>query len=507
MWENSWLAYLVTGLLLVITCLVFVNFYVYSYWKRHGLIQAKTSFPWGSLGDFVLSKKCIHEVYEEIYKQGDGHPVIGYYSFFTPALVVRDPDLLKSILVRNYDSFSERGVYSNRAIDPLSHHLFSSPGDQHRKMRHVLSPSFSDNKMRYMFETMQACSTKLGEHLCSLVPRGAEGTTLKIKEITNNYGLNVIASTAVGIDHNSFEKENPLADAALKVTDPDDLMQGLRFILSFVSPKIAKFFNMRFTPKGVSDFYIDMVDKIVNYRKSHNVVRKDFMQVLLNLNEEIEKSKESDGREPLSLDEMASQTFLFILAGHETTSASLCFLLYELAVDQEMQQKLYDEIKSVDGDITYETIKELEYMDMIFNEMLRKYPAAPVLIRLCVKDFILPNGFLIRKGTQVMIPVYALQKDPKYFPQPDKFEPERFSKRAPIHEIVPFSFIPFGEGPRYCIGKRFGIASVKLGLIHILSKFKVLPASDTKIPLEIEKKTFVLNPYKDLTLKLVARDT
>ncbi|XP_039300859.1 cytochrome P450 3A19-like [Nilaparvata lugens] len=164
---------------------------------------------------------------------------------------------------------------------------------------------------------------------------------------------------------------------------------------------------------------------------------------------------------------MASQTFLFILAGHETTSASLCFLLYELAVNQEMQQKLYDEIKAVDGDITYETIKELEYMDMIFNEMLRKYPAAPVLIRLCVKDFILPNGFLIRKGTQVMIPVYALQKDPKYFPQPDKFEPERFSKRAPIHKIVPFSFMPFGEGPRYCIGKRFGIASVKLGLIHI----------------------------------------
>ncbi|NEU32922.1 hypothetical protein GN156_19690, partial [bacterium LRH843] len=115
------MAYLVTGLLLAISSLVFVNFYVYSYWKRHGLIQAKTSFPWGSLGDFVLSKKCIHEVYDEIYKQGDGHPVIGYYSFFTPALVVRDPDLLKSILVRNYDSFSERGVYSNRAIDPLSH--------------------------------------------------------------------------------------------------------------------------------------------------------------------------------------------------------------------------------------------------------------------------------------------------------------------------------------------------------------------------------------------------
>nr|AQM57072.1 cytochrome P450 CYP6ER4 [Sogatella furcifera] len=503
----SWLNYVVVILLLLISTLFFIRFHIYNYWKRRGLVQAEGSLPWGSLKDFLLGKKFIAQVYADIYKQGAGHPMIGYYSFLSPGLVIRNPDLLKRILVRDYDSFCDRGVYSNRELDPLSYHLFSTDGPQHREMRHVLSPSYSGSKMRFMFDTMQDCSHKLCEHLSDLVSSTGQGEkSLEIKPITNTYGLNVIASTAVGIDCNTFNGDNPLAEAALKVTDPDDIVQYLRLTLTLISPTVARLLNLRFTPKGVSDFYIDLVEKIVNHRKSENETRKDFMQVLLNMNEEIRKNEGADNRKPLGLDEIAAQTFLFILAGHETTSAAICFILYQLAVNQDVQNRLVAEIDSMNGDVNYDNIKDMEYLDMVLNETLRMYPAAPILIRNCVKNYRLPNGFVIEKGTQVLVPIYGLHMDPDYFPDPERFDPERFSKTAPSHTIHPFTFLPFGEGPRYCIGKRFGLASVKLGIINILSKFRVEPAVDTKIPLEIEKKTFVMNPYKGLTLKLVARD-
>ena len=505
---STWLNYLVAIVLLIISTLVFIKIHIYSHWKRRGIIQADASPPWGSIKNFVLGRTSIAEVFAEIYKQGEGHPIIGFYSFLTPALVIREPDYMKRILVRDYDHFSDRGIYSNRKIDPLSYHLFSTDGPHHKEMRYMLSPSFTGSKMRIIFETMQNCSSKLCDHLCKLVSSSGKGEkTLEIKNITNTYGLNVIASAGVGLDFNKFDEENPLAEATMKATDPDDTLQSLRFTLAMVSPSITRLFNMRFTPKDVSDFYLDLVQKIINHRKSNNETRKDFMQLLLNLNEEIEKSNGTDTRKPLSLDEIAAQTFLFILGGHETSSAAICFLLYEMALNPDIQARLHEEIDAMDGNINYDNIKEMEYLNMVFNETLRKYPAAPTLIRLCVKDYMLPNGFLIKKGTQVMVPVYGLHWDAKYFPQPDKFDPERFSPKAPTHQIQPFTFLPFGEGPRYCIGKRFGVASVKLGVTSILSKFRIELAEKTKIPMKIESKTFITNPYKGLTLKLVARNT
>ncbi|RZF47577.1 hypothetical protein LSTR_LSTR014915 [Laodelphax striatellus] len=351
---STWLNYLVAIVLLIISILVFIKVHIYSHWKRRGIIQANASPPWGSIKNFVLGRTSIAEVFAEIYKQGEGHPIIGFYSFLSPALVIREPDYMKRILVRDYDHFSDRGIYSNRKIDPLSYHLFSTDGPHHKEMRYMLS---------------------------------------------------------------------------------------------------------------------------------------------------------TDTRKPLSLDEIAAQTFLFILGGHETSSAAICFLLYEMALNPDIQARLHEEIDTMDGNINYDNIKEMEYLNMVFNETLRKYPAAPTLIRLCVKDYMLPNGFLIKKGTQVMVPVYGLHWDAKYFPQPDKFDPERFSPKAPTHQIQPFTFLPFGEGPRYCIGKRFGVASVKLGVTSILSKFRIELAENTKIPMKIESKTFITNPYKGLTLKLVARNT
>jgi cytochrome P450 family 6 len=136
----------------------------------------------------------------------------------------------------------------------------------------------------------------------------------------------------------------------------------------------------------------------------------------------------------------------------------MTFSTYELALNQDVQDKLRDEINDVlekyDGEVTYDAIMEMKYLDMVFNESLRKYPVVDSQNRMSTKDFAIPNTkIVIPAGTSVMIPTFALHNDERFWENPDKFDPERFTPEN-IKQRHPFTFIPFSEGPRICIGLR-----------------------------------------------------
>lgn len=125
------------------------------------------------------------------------------------------------------------------------------------------------------------------------------------------------------------------------------------------------------------------------------------------------------------------------------------FAAYELALNQDIQNRLRHEISEVlakhNGAITYDGIMEMKYLDMVFNETLRKFPVVDVQFRQCSKDFAIPKSDLvIPKGVQIMIPVHALHHDERFYENPSRFDPERFSQDN-VRKINPFSYIPFGE--------------------------------------------------------------
>jgi cytochrome P450 family 6 len=134
------------------------------------------------------------------------------------------------------------------------------------------------------------------------------------------------------------------------------------------------------------------------------------------------------------------------------------FISYELALNEDIQERLRSEITNVlashNGELSYEAIMEMKYLDMVFNESMRKFPVVDLQHRKNIKDFAIPSSNLIvPKGTTVMIPVYSLHNDERFWENPDKFDPERFNTQN-VKKIVPFSYIPFSEGPRQCIGMR-----------------------------------------------------
>lgn len=159
-------------------------------------------------------------------------------------------------------------------------------------------------------------------------------------------------------------------------------------------------------------------------------------------------------------DDLVAQCILFFLAGFTGVATSFCFSCYELSLDSEVQERLYEEIietnEQLNGKtLTFEALQKMKYMDMVVSEVLRKWPVGTLLDRKVSKQYLLEDKdgtkVLLQPNNVLWIPVYAIQRDPKYYPNPEKFDPDRFSDENKKN-IPPGTYIPFGLGPRACIG-------------------------------------------------------
>uniref|UniRef100_A0A8D0NXS9 unspecific monooxygenase n=1 Tax=Sus scrofa TaxID=9823 RepID=A0A8D0NXS9_PIG len=152
---------------------------------------------------------------------------------------------------------------------------------------------------------------------------------------------------------------------------------------------------------------------------------------------------------------------------------------------------------------TYDALAQMEYLDMVVNETLRLYPIAARLERACKKDVEI-HGVFVPKGTVVVVPVFVLHRDPDLWPEPEEFRPERFSKKNK-DTINPYTYLPFGTGPRNCIGMRFALMNMKLALVKVLQNFSFKPCKETQIPLKLTTQGLT-QPEKPVVLKILPRD-
>ncbi|XP_064415064.1 cytochrome P450 3A30 isoform X3 [Latimeria chalumnae] len=203
--------------------------------------------------------------------------------------------------------------------------------------------------------------------------------------------------------------------------------------------------------------------------------------------------------------EILAQSMIFVFAGYETTSSSLSFLAYNLATHTEIQKQLQEEIDDTfpnQAPLTCDALMRMEYLDMVINESLRLFPPADRLERVCKKS-VEVNGVTIPQGTVVQIPSHALHYDPVHWPNPEEFRPERFNKENKESQD-PYAYLPFGAGPRNCIGMRFALLLMKVAVVSILQKFSFNTCEETQVPLELSTN-LVLQPKKPIVLKFVAR--
>lgn len=201
-------------------------------------------------------------------------------------------------------------------------------------------------------------------------------------------------------------------------------------------------------------------------------------------------------------EEIRDEAATLFVAGHDTTSAALAWFWYCLATNPNVERRVWQEISQVIGDRvpTFADIPRLRYLDMVVKESMRMYPAAGFLFgREAVTDVEL-GGYHVRRGSWVFIAPYIVHRDPKVFPNPETFDPERFSQER-IDSIVPYGFVPFGGGPRICIGNSMATMQIMLMAVTILQRFTVHLAQDApELDMEI-----VVRPKGGLRMRLEPR--
>lgn len=365
---------LVIALVLISTLFLLIWLYIlnaYNYWKQKGVPYLKPAFPFGSFSKAFLQTISIDDQIKEIYDQSSG-PFIGVYSLLQPVLVIRDPEIIRTILIKDFANFPYRGWYVNENVDPMAHNLLVQNGDAWKNSRTKLSPAFTTGRLKGMFETIIKCSSSLDD----LVGEYAtNGEIIEIREVFARFATNVIASVSFGIEIDCIKHPDSEFRQLGKQFFEPTIRNALRNTGSFFAPSLAKLFRSRFVDKNVGDFMIETVKKNLEFREQHNITQKDFFQMLMQLrntgkvqdDENWSTKPNAAGEEMLSINEMAAQAHVFFVAGYESNSTTMSFCMYELAKAPDIQQKAYEEIDSVlqkyGGQFSYDALADMKYME------------------------------------------------------------------------------------------------------------------------------------------------
>lgn len=393
--------------------------------------------------------------------------LIGFFDFQKPTYMVCDAELMNQIGVTKFDHFNDLGTVIGIELGVLyGRSLAFLSGNEWRAMRSTLTPAFTRHKLRHMFEYMNDAARKLVQNLIKKSQEGSGRIHCKIAQLFACYAADITASCFFGLKIDSFENPtNEFIKNAKDGLDFSGIQSGLRVLLLALFPKLMHAIDFDIVPKRVKTYFKSIVLDVMDQRTERQIFRPDMINTLMKIRNKRLKcqnqTKVSDGDHHWTDDELVAQLFISCISSFDAISNIPAFMAYELALNQNVQQKLYDEIQIVNKSLgkqpfTFDALLKLKFLDQVIDETLRKYPAAPFIIRKCTKDVELVLGdsktVKIERGMNLWIPISSIQCDPENFENPNKFDPERFNEENK-RKIRTGSYIPFWIGPRNCIGK------------------------------------------------------
>ncbi|XP_058836873.1 uncharacterized protein LOC131693230 [Topomyia yanbarensis] len=491
------LSFLVTALAITLVAIFFYIRGRHRFWlERNFPCAPNPNFFFGHVKGQQMTKHACY-INQELYRyfKRRGERFGGFSLFPLPAVTIIDPELIKTILVRDFNVFHDRGIYNNPQADPLSGHLFLLEGAPWRVLRQKLSPTFTSGRMKGMFGMIMKVAEDFQQFM---VETQQQQSVMEMKEVLVRFTTDVIGTCAFGLECNTLKNpDSEFLKYGRKVLE-QDFIDVVKFFFASTFKQLATRLQIKLTDQTVEKFFIDLTRSTVEFREKNNVLRNDFLNLLLQLKQKDGSEDSSEGDAGLTINEMAAQCFVFFVGGFETSSTTMNFCLFELAKNPDVQERLRDEIEKAieanDGEITYDLVMGIQYLDNVVNETLRLYPPVESLVRVPLNDYTIPGTeHVIPKQTMVVIPVYALHHDADIFPDPERFDPDRFLPDA-VKSRHPYAYLPFGEGPRICVGMRFGVMQTKIGLITLLKSFRFSPSAQTPSSIVFDAKMFVLSP-------------
>ncbi|XP_066150112.1 cytochrome P450 9e2-like [Euwallacea fornicatus] len=484
---------ILTLILLIILWYLLIN--PLCHWKRLGVFQTKS--PWMILGDswrkmsFIRGPSAFFDFVKWCTEGCRATGYMGIYDFAIPVLCITDPELIKTITVKDFEYFTDvMPLNINSELDCLlAGNLLFLNGKKWKSTRSMVSPILTSKKLKFLWQFIADETTDLVDYLLEKT-FDVGYIEIEMVDLFLRYVSDVTTNIAVGIKIDSLrDKNNAIYKSALAFANVN--LEGLSSLMLKFFPKLSKLLGIRILDQKLILPLMEAYKEAVRLKINNQVRRNDVVDSLLDIISEENTDEESLSTTNMTFWDVVGVAADFFLAGLNSMSSVLSFGAYELAFNKDVQDKLRLEInKCVQNhdEITREVIQDMEYMDMVVSELLRKWPPSLATDRVVVKPYNLKLGENTVKldiKQRITIPIFGLHRMPEHFPNPDKFDPERFSSENRT-KINPYTYIPFGKGPRVCLGIRLALMNIKLVLFHLLRNFELMPSTRTLSSIKIK---------------------
>ncbi|MBX2877437.1 MAG: cytochrome P450 [Saprospiraceae bacterium] len=386
-----------------------------------------------------------------------------YLGGIQPMLVTKDPDIVRHVLQKNHRNYIKTPMIFEKLRRFLGNGLLTSEGPYWLQQRRLIQPGFHKQRLQALVEIMN-------QVIAETEPKGlvqaGESQAVDVYPMMMRLAFDLVTRS--------------LFSTAVSAEKLELLSHSLTTIQAFLVQQIRQpYLNPWFKISGQLSKHIklgkaadEILLKMIRNRRSSGASQEDLLQMLLD-------ARYEDTGEGMTDQQLLEETNILITAGHETSANALSWIFYLLAKHPAKQALLRTELQEVLGTTqpTFAHLPRLRYTTQVIEEAMRLYPPAWVTDRQSAKaDEI--KGHQIPEGTMVVLAIYALHHDPKFWDKPEAFQPERFAPETRKQRISNYSYLPFGGGPRLCIGNSFAMMEMQLVLVHYLRKYRIELATE-----------------------------
>jgi cytochrome P450 len=393
--------------------------------------------------------------------------------------IVTDPKIVHEMLVEQPELFHKAQVLRDAVTFFLGNGLLTNEGDNWKRQRKLAQPAFH-------FQRIEAYGKTMAEQTLRLIGQWRDNETRDIAHDMMTLTLYIVCQTLFSAD---------VSGQADRVGElMHTLLDGANEVINNSQTWLERFTHIKQRKqRQAAQEMKAIVDAIIREHRAAGMDTGDLLSMLL-------AARDEDGR-PMSETQLRDEVITLFTAGHETTANAVTWTLYLLSQHPDVEAKLMDELTRLDGAPPgVRDLQHLSYLEMVVKESMRLYPPAGGVTREPIQDIELA-GYRVPKGSMVAVSSYAMHRDPEFFPDPEKFDPERFSPEREAH-IPKYAYLPFGAGPRVCIGNVFAMMESRIILATILPRWKLSLAPGEKVRAE---QLFTIRPRGGLRMVVKRR--
>ena len=406
----------------------------------------------GLLGSASEMQRDPLKFLRETRRYGD---VVRMRFVFSDTYLIYHPDSVKHVLQENHHNYN-KDVFTYKMFRPfLGQGLLINDGESWLHQRRLMQPAFHRKRIATYGTIMTDATDKLLERWQSYAE---QNSSLHVAEEMMSLTLHIVGKTLFSLDLS--DETNTIGSAVTTMLN----LLGNYVYAPFPPISIPTARNRRLLAAKRS--LEQVIYRMIAERRQQNTDTGDLLSMLLS-------ARDEETGEGMNDQQIRDELMTMLLAGHETTANTLAWTWYLLSQHSEVERRLYTEVDEVLGGAlpTVEHLSELKYTNMVLEEALRLYPPACILSRKAIGDDEL-GGYRIPANSMIIVSPYAIQHHPDYWPDPERFDPERFTSESSAGRSH-YAYFPFSSGPRMCIGSSFAMMEAQLILATIAQRYQL----------------------------------